>query len=789
MSLKESGSDLPATSISTGAARPVQKGGRVDWLLLGVLSLALLVRLYAWWQAPRVGFVADEAEYYSIGSMLADGRGWAFYDEAVWVRPPLYPLLLGAVFRLFGPNLIVVRLIQLTLSVASVYLLYRLGRRVFGRPTGLVAGLLAALAWPFALFSYLLLSETLFFFLFLTAVNFLVAATAKEVETRSKESQASGMASPLLAVGSPPPLKLAAFRGSALRFSALRLFGGGFRSFLFYALAGLFLGLAALTRGQVLSFVPFVGLWLWFGLGWRNWRRALLIFGLVAVVFGITVGPWAWRNFAAYGRPLIDTTGGYNFYLGALHGRNEVQVAQTLQEVQNQADREGLGYRKGLEILARDPLDFGAKGLKESLDFWNLNFGADERLIKGYTKGAVSPAWLLPDFLLGDTLYLLVVPLAGLGLLAVPRKPGGLGGFVVAWLGYNMVLAFAFFAVSRFRASVYFFLLLFAAYVLANPREVRRWLGQPLLWSGRKLWPGRWLALAVPLLLGLVCLLSYDERSGEISLTYRPDATTFLGVDEWGKAQRARQGDELRLAGRYAESLAAYVTASPSNPATQIGIGLAEAALGRYDAAISRIERLNPEIAQAHLALGWIHRLRGNDEYASAEFRTRSVALDPTADHWAWDNLAIKPLPDNRLTLGVFDWGYVEGFHSYEKEDDKRTTPYFRWTADRGESGQEPARLRFLLEPASRPRSLSLYLNGYRPAGLTPPAVEVRAGGRVLGHLQTVRGWQTYTLPLPADLNFASPLVIELLPSSTFVPGAASRRELGVMVQWASLNP
>ena len=66
--------------------------------------------------------------------------------------------------------------------------------------------------------------------------------------------------------------------------------------------------------------------------------------------------------------------------------------------------------------------------------------------------------------------------------------------------------------------------------------------------------------------------------------------------------------------------------------------------------------------------------------------------------------------------------------------------------------------------------------------------MEVFANGRSLGKVQTTRDWQTYTLPLPADLNPGQQIIIQLLPSSTFVPGANSRRELGVMVQWARLN-
>lgn len=750
MRLREKVSPATTAPSATGPARQPNIFQRPDWLLIGILGLALLVRLYAWWQAPRQGFVIDEAEYYQIGSILADGRGWAFYDTATWVRPPLYVLMLGGVFHFFGPNLAIVRAIQVVLSVASVGLVYRLAFKTFGRRTGLVTALLAALAWPFAVLSYLLLSETLFLFLFLCSLNFLAEYLA-------------------FLPGSLPqrPSRLSRM----LPRPTLYLLAGGF-----------FLGLSALTRGQVLSFVPFVAVWIALSRGWRNWRGWLPPFAIVAVVFLLTISPWVVRNAQTYGRPFIDTTGGYNFYLGALHGRNGALVSQTLEAVKNQADRETLGYQKGLEILFKNPLDFAGKGVKESLDFWTLNFGGDERLNGAYTRGVISPAWLLPDQILGDTFYIVVAALALLGLVVAPRSLYGLKSFVAIWLVYNMALAFAFFAVTRFRLPVYYLFFPFAAYVLAHPRETLAWLKQSLKLSGRakKVKGLGWVAgLVLPVAFLAIALPGYLPPDGSVG-------QTEVGIQAWSAQQNAVRGDDLRRQGQYDAALQVYSQALPYAPATQIGIGLTEALQGKYDDAIGRIGRTSQDIAQSHLALGWIYLRQGNPDYAHSEFRSRQIALDDTSDDWAWDNLPATPLPDNRLTLGEFDWGYVRGFHIYEKENN--TSPYFRWTAMRGESGTQPASLRFPLAAGGRPKSVSIRLNGFRPASLTPPVVEVFANGRSLDKVQTTRDWQTYTLPLPPDLNPGQEIIIQLLPSSTFVPGADSRRELGVMVQWAQLN-
>jgi 4-amino-4-deoxy-L-arabinose transferase-like glycosyltransferase len=735
----------PATS------GPARRQGRPDWLLIGILGLALLVRLYAWWQAPRQGFVIDEAEYYQIGSILADGRGWAFYDTATWVRPPLYVLMLGGIFRWFGQNLEIVRAVQTALSVATVYLLHRWTLKTFGRKTALISSLLAAIAWPFAVLSYLLLSETLFLFLFLLSLNFLAEYLAYLPGDLPEKPR-----NRLSRILSRPTLYLLA--------------------------SGICLGFSALTRGQVLSFVPFIALWILISRGWRNWRGWLPPCAIVVAVFVLTVSPWAFRNYQTYGRAFIDTTGGYNFYLGAMHGRNGALVSQTLEVVKNQGDREGVGYQKGLEILFKNPLDFAGKGIKETLDFWNLNFGADERLEDSYTRGVVSPAWLLPDQLLGDTLYIFVTVLALLGLVVAPNSRFGLKSFAAIWILYNMALAFAFFAVTRFRLPVYYLYFPFAAYVLAHPRETLAWLKQPFKLPGRPTGIKRlgWaVGLVMPVAFLAIVTLSYLPPDGSL-------AQTGIGVQAWFAQQNEVRGDELRRQGKYDEALQAYAQALDYVPATQIGIGITEALQGKFDDAIGRIGKTSQDIAQSHLALGWIYLRQGNEDYAHGEFRSRQIALDDFSDDWAWANLPAVPLPGNKLTLGEFDWGYVKGFHIYEKENN--TSPYFRWTDMRGETGNEPASLRFPLAAGSQPKSVSLYLNGFRPASLTPPVVEVFANGRSLGKVQTTRDWQTYTLPLPADLNPGQELIIQILPSSTFVPGADSRRELGVMVQWAKLN-
>lgn len=146
--------------------------------LLVILLLALAVRLafvHHWGSTLTVE--SDDVGY------IASARLWLERGIFTYVRPTLttstteispsayitpgYPLFLAFFLKLVPQEsraLALARYIQVLFSVASVFLVYRLGRR-WGK--GELAALLAAFYPPFILLSGLLLTETLFTFLLL----------------------------------------------------------------------------------------------------------------------------------------------------------------------------------------------------------------------------------------------------------------------------------------------------------------------------------------------------------------------------------------------------------------------------------------------------------------------------------------------------------------------------------------------------------------------------------------------------------------------------------------------
>jgi 4-amino-4-deoxy-L-arabinose transferase-like glycosyltransferase len=209
--------------------------------LLLVLALALIPRVLITLRAPA--FVTNDSLSYLLpGFDLATGQGF----EPIFKRPPAYPLFVGASLWFFGQqSLLGLLLAQHLLGALTVGLAYALATLLFGRPAGLVAGLLTALSGPLVVTEQYIMSETLFGCLLAAAMVTAVLALRR-------------------------------------------------RQLGWLAAAGLLFGLAALTRPVAQILVP--GLALLCLLYWLRWRPALLAVGLLVGCYAISVLPWMARN-------------------------------------------------------------------------------------------------------------------------------------------------------------------------------------------------------------------------------------------------------------------------------------------------------------------------------------------------------------------------------------------------------------------------------------------------------------------------------------------------------------
>ncbi|MBU4304706.1 MAG: glycosyltransferase family 39 protein [Candidatus Omnitrophica bacterium] len=90
------------------------------------------------------------------------------------LKMPLYSrCFLPLLFFLFGPNLFLVRIIQVVLASGSNVFIYNISKKVFNRPTAIIASVIAVLYPRFLIYQGVLLSETLAVFLMLVLFFFL----------------------------------------------------------------------------------------------------------------------------------------------------------------------------------------------------------------------------------------------------------------------------------------------------------------------------------------------------------------------------------------------------------------------------------------------------------------------------------------------------------------------------------------------------------------------------------------------------------------------------------------
>lgn len=400
----------------------MRNGTNESRMLFLVLALALGLRL-AFVVLPAAGVpFSDMKDYHDKACALLETGS---YGAAL--RPPLYPLLLAAVYRIAGMDYIYVRSIQALMGLGVCLFTYLIARRLYGPRAGVAAGLVTACYPSLVIYACLLMSETLFIFLF--------------------------TASLLVLIETPKRRGVSCFA------------------------AGVLLGLACLTRSVLAGFIPLAALWL----AVRRERSAALCCILGALC---AIAPWTVRNWRYYHRVIpIDSYGGYNFLVGNnpdAVGRQSREVVVKLRQTvwakcRDDAHRSAVGYREGLSFIAASPGRFMELGLRKM----GYLYGPEIRELSwGYSRDYFGPA---PPWLLIPVTAAVVAAfplLAGSAILGVClRGAGGRrgGGLLILAVVYFSLAHFITFGESRFHLAFVPVLAVFAGGLAwrAGERPVR----------------------------------------------------------------------------------------------------------------------------------------------------------------------------------------------------------------------------------------------------------------------------------------------------------------------------
>jgi len=390
------------------------RGWRDPWVWI-VFTIALGLRLAYLADLQHAPFFAHpqmDALYHDQWARRLAAGDWI--GSGVFFRAPLYPYFLGVLYTLFGPNYLLVRIVQFVLGAfTAAFTAVVIGRR-FGRVAGVTAGLLQATYGPGVYYE-----------------------------------------GELLLVVLEAPLNLAATWAldRALTVNRSRA----------WVLAGACLGLAALTRPNILALLPIVSLYVLWTVRRPSVSRLAMYWGATVLV----LTPVLLRN-AIVGHDVVPVAsqGGLNYYLGnnpAADGMSAVapEFRRTWTGGLEDAERlatlaEGRALRPSevssywmhrAQSWAREhPGDFLKLQAKKLALFWDayeIPNNDDYYYFSGLARIFHLP--VLFDFgLLG--------PLALLGaMVGIARRR-----LTFAWLAVPVVLWFviaAFFVCGRFRAS------------------------------------------------------------------------------------------------------------------------------------------------------------------------------------------------------------------------------------------------------------------------------------------------------------------------------------------------
>jgi len=330
-----------------------------------IFGISLLLRLLYVIPLSPLNLPSDSGEWSSLASGILAGKGFG----ASW-RAPVYVFFLAFIYGIFGYSVLAVRIIQALVSAFNAFLIFSIGKKIFNRKVGFLAGLIFAFYPYFIFFTGTILAETLYTFF----ISLSVYALLLNLENNSLKT---------------------------------RIF------------CGVSLGLTSLTKGSFPPFFAFVVLWILI----RD-RAELLekikTAGVILAFALLTMIPWSLRNCLYYGHFTLVSTGGLSFWLSnnPLSIRLETVPAQDIEgdywdqkfkhwPVSRLKEIEKLGRIEADKQFKREAWDFILSNPKNYLNlmrmrlfhFWRLWPKIAPKRNKLAAK--CTSAWILPFGLLG----------------------------------------------------------------------------------------------------------------------------------------------------------------------------------------------------------------------------------------------------------------------------------------------------------------------------------------------------------------------------------------------------
>ncbi len=307
------GPDNPAAPAvrapAAAAARARLERRRLVLLLASALVVRIVFTVFLFGPIQHATGLSPSSDGYEhVATTIVAGHGYRFNADLgeTMFLPPVYPLLLAAIFLVAGPSILATRIVQSLIDTGSCLLVYRLTRRSFGPRAALLAGSLYAVYPGMLVACSRYLTEPLFVFLSLVFVSLLSEFIAR----------------------------------------------GRWRWAL---LAGAALAAAVLCKSVAGALPVFVLVFALVVPVWRGVRRRMIAgLGLSMVCVMLAAGAWVLRNWVVSGTPVYPaTSGGLALYTAHVYAAHP---EQRIRDSAHQAAREvdELGRSHGIFLDPRD---------------------------------------------------------------------------------------------------------------------------------------------------------------------------------------------------------------------------------------------------------------------------------------------------------------------------------------------------------------------------------------------------------------------------------------------------
>jgi len=136
--------------------------------LVVILSIAFVSRLYFLLQDNII--TTDGVRYALAGKSIFESGKYEVFGSPELIFSPGYPLLIGLADRFFNDLVFSAGFVSFVFGVLSIYLIYLVGKRMFGEGAGLFSALFAALNLNLITLSHTSMSESLFLFFILCII-------------------------------------------------------------------------------------------------------------------------------------------------------------------------------------------------------------------------------------------------------------------------------------------------------------------------------------------------------------------------------------------------------------------------------------------------------------------------------------------------------------------------------------------------------------------------------------------------------------------------------------------